>query len=102
MVQALRKFDIDIVVIPAPWAETFCYVAYEALLAGALIFTLDTSGNVARLADNHREVRVFPSGRTMVDAFVDGTAYDWAKEMFGDGVVNYSGEFLGTTSALEC
>jgi hypothetical protein len=102
MIDALRENDIDIVVIPAPWAETYCYVAYEALLAGALVLTLDTSGNVSRLAGQHREVRVFPTEHAMIDAFVNGTAYEWARDLFAEGVSTYSSEFLGTTAALEC
>ena len=101
MVSALRENDIDIVVIPALWAETFCYVAYEALLAGALVVTLDCSGNVARLSEKQREVKVYPSGKAMVTAFVDNSAYSWAKDLFGNGVETYSSEFTGTTALLE-
>jgi len=102
MVSALRDYDVDIVVIPALWAETFCYVAYEALLAGALVMTLDISGNVARLSQSQREVAIYSSGQAMVTAFVDASAYNWAKDRFANGVKTYYSEFTGTTAFLEC
>lgn len=47
MTAALRKAGVDVVVLWSIWPETYCYVLYECLQAGALVVTHADSGNVA-------------------------------------------------------
>jgi hypothetical protein len=55
MTRALRERSIDVVCVPPIWPETFCFIAYEALAAGAILVTLAGSGNVEDLARTHGE-----------------------------------------------
>ena len=49
MMRAVETLGIDVAMIWALWPETFCFTAYEAIAAGAVILTSPTSGNVAAL-----------------------------------------------------
>jgi glycosyltransferase involved in cell wall biosynthesis len=69
MVELLRVHEIDIVVIPAPWPETFSYVTFEALAAGCDILTLKDSGNVAATVLRTGRGRVFGSEDELVEFF---------------------------------
>jgi hypothetical protein len=71
---------IDLVVAPAEWPETFSFVAFEALAAGADILTLGCSGNVAALVEAERRGRVFASADELVAFFVSGKAIAYARE----------------------
>lgn len=47
MATALREAGVDVVVLWSIVPETYCYVLYECLQAGALVVTCSDSGNVA-------------------------------------------------------
>ena len=53
MVEKLRAERVDLVFVGSTWRETFNFVAYEALQAGAAIVTLECAGNVADLVEKH-------------------------------------------------
>ncbi len=74
MTQALAAHGIDIALVLSPWPETFCFVAYEAMAAGAAVIALTGSGNVADL------VRL--TGRGVVVA-----SFDEALALLRDGGV---------------
>lgn len=73
MVRALTKEQIDIVIIPAQWPETFCYVAFEALAAGCVVITLECSGNVSALATGQERVFIVKDASELIEAFRNGT-----------------------------
>lgn len=56
MTEELREKNIDLVFIGSTWRETFNFVTYEALAAGAAILSLETAGNPADI------VRIFQVG----------------------------------------
>jgi hypothetical protein len=47
MVRTLREHRIDFVLVLSPWPETFSFVTYEAIAAGADVVTFGDSGNAA-------------------------------------------------------
>ncbi len=53
MIKALAAAHVDIVVLWSLWPETFCYVAHEALAAGAFIITRKAAGNVWPAIEAH-------------------------------------------------
>ncbi len=53
MIKALAAAHIDVVVLWSLWPETFCYVAHEALAAGAFIVTREAAGNVWPAIEAH-------------------------------------------------
>ncbi|MBL8554819.1 MAG: hypothetical protein JNL41_11120 [Phenylobacterium sp.] len=53
MREALERLEIDVLVFWPLWRETFSFLAYEALAAGAAILTGPDSGNVAALVGEH-------------------------------------------------
>jgi hypothetical protein len=101
MINAIRDHEIDIVIVAAQWAETFCYVAYEALLGGALVFTTELSGNVAALASKMPHVVSFSTNQELIDAFSSGKACDIALTVFDAGLPAFDATYQGTTAALE-
>jgi len=62
----LNSHGIDILILPSLWEETYCLVAYEGLSAGAKIFCLEGSGNLAELASISKDVFVYSSAEEMV------------------------------------
>lgn len=46
MVEALKKYKIDIAYLGAIWPETFSYTYYEASEAGCFVITNELSGNI--------------------------------------------------------
>lgn len=51
MVDLLVENEIDIVVMPSIWPETFSFVTYEAIAAGCTVLALRDSGNVAAVVE---------------------------------------------------
>jgi glycosyltransferase involved in cell wall biosynthesis len=101
MVEAMRSVDLDLVIIPALWPETFCYVAHEAVAAGCVIATLESSGNVSALAHDLKQVLVYPDQQALVDACCDGSLYIAVREMLVLGVAAADLHYTGTTSTLK-
>jgi len=54
MSHLLSKHQIDIVFLPSIWRETFNFVAYEAVKAGAALIALDVSGNVSDFVSTYK------------------------------------------------
>lgn len=52
MINALRDNNIDIVVLPAIWPETYSYTLYEALATNCFILTIQSSGNIAYVVEH--------------------------------------------------
>jgi len=100
MTRRLREAEIDLVVIAAEWPETFSYVTFEALAAGADVVTLDRSGNVADVVRKLRRGRVFEHEDEIVDFFASGKAIAYARARAQFGA--YASELIhdGTTAAL--
>lgn len=53
MSEAIRHAEVDLIFLGSTWRETFNFVAYEAVQAGAAIIALKSSGNVVDLIDTH-------------------------------------------------
>lgn len=53
MAAAIKEAQVDLVFVGSIWRETFNFVAYEALQAGAAIIALEASGNVVDLIKAH-------------------------------------------------
>lgn len=101
MVEAIEEHSIHVVVIPAIWKETFCYVAYEAILGGSLVFTTSCSGNVAAISKEIPQVKVFESEFELVNSFSSGRAATEISSYFAKGVPVFKAKYTGTTAALE-
>ena len=77
--EALRRQHIDAAFLFSIWPETFSFAAHEALAAGALIITSAAAGNVACLARERGGI-VLADEAAAINAFIDGTIYECAKE----------------------
>lgn len=53
MVDAITETGIDVALLWPLWPETFCYVAHEAIAAGAFIVTHQGAGNLPALLRDH-------------------------------------------------
>jgi len=67
-IKNLIAHEIDIVLMLAPWPETFSFVCHEALAAGSDVFCLADSGNVAAMAERGFKVHVFANIQAVADA----------------------------------
>jgi len=100
MVELLKEHEIDIVVVPSIWPETFSYVAYEALAAGCDIATLAASGNVAALVNGTGRGRVFADEAGLIDFFESHAAVELARLRAAKPNPCGSLALCGTTAAL--
>ncbi|WGK81280.1 hypothetical protein PYE51_11655 [Vibrio aestuarianus] len=90
MIKSLRANHTDIVLILSTWQETFCLAAYEALIAGCEVWTLESSGNVSNLVSSEFKdaVKVFSDINEIAEKL---TLMDSKKEFTLAGVtLNYS------------
>ena len=99
-VKILTNADIDIVINPSPWPETFSYVAYESAASGALTYTLNSSGNVAAMVRDGIEGQVFENEEEMLEAFAGGLAISQVQACIREGKKRRNLVTCGTTTAL--
>ena len=78
MAEALRAAAIELVLVPSPWPETFCLVAYEALAAGADLAALADGGNVPDLVLHTGRGVVADDADALVAWFLSGGAARYA------------------------
>lgn len=71
MTAALRTAGVDIVLLWSIWPETYCYVLYECLQAGAMVVTPPDSGNVADEVRRSGVGIVLPGERELMDYLAD-------------------------------
>lgn len=72
MIKKIEDHEIDIVFIGSTWRETFNFVAYEAVQAGAAIITLDTAGNVCDFVSEHKIGCVVKTWEEAAELLQDG------------------------------
>jgi len=84
MRDALVQLDIDAVLVGSIWPETFSFVAYEALSAGALLLAREDAGNVAAVA---RETggRLFSSDNDLFETLRGGLLHEQLLRRRRDG-----------------
>ncbi len=99
-VSALTDEDIDIVINASVWPETFSYVAFESAAAGALTFTVQSSGNVAAMVREQRNGKVFKDANEMLSYLSDGSAILDVRSQFSSGRQRFDLDRCGTTAAL--
>ena len=61
MVNALRKHNIDVVLLWSIWPETYSYTYYEAFAADCFVLTSVYSGNIAGMVSENGNGKVFGS-----------------------------------------
>lgn len=98
--EALEAHAIDLVLMPAPWPETFSYVAHEAIASGADIVTLADSGNVAAAVLRSGRGVVLDDPSACIDFLVSGRAVEYVRLCYAQG--NQVGRLVqcGTTATL--
>ena len=95
-VDLLKKNQIDIVAMLAPWPETFSYVVHEAIAAGCQVICLKDSGNVARIVQSTGRGLVFDTERDVTD-FLKTSGLDWVLSS-RQRRVSYTIDNCGTTA----
>ena len=100
MRRALDEHGIDLVLVLSHWPETFSYVTYEAIAAGADILTFADSGNVAAEVLRTGRGIVLDDFYALLDLFVSGRVLRYVRLCYEQG--NSSGRLVntGTTAAL--
>jgi hypothetical protein len=71
MSAAIREAEVDVIFLGSTWRETFNFVAYEALQAGAAIIALNSSGNVVELINTYRVGAVVKSWQEAIELLSD-------------------------------
>jgi hypothetical protein len=98
MMRAIESRGIDVAFIWALWPETFCFTAYEAIAAGAVILTSPTSGNVAALTRETGLGVVLDDEEGLYALFDTGQVERFARR--NRDVSFYSLEYTGMTADL--
>jgi hypothetical protein len=99
-VAALAEHAIDLVLVLSPWPETFSYVTYEALAAGADVVTLAGSGNVADAVRGRQRGVVLRDGEALLRFFRDLHAVRYADARRQAGVCAGVLTPCGTTATV--
>jgi glycosyltransferase involved in cell wall biosynthesis len=100
MTDLLEAHAVDLVVMAAPWPETFSYVLYEALAAGCHVVTLASSGNVAEVVKKTGRGVVFDSEQEMSAFFQSQSAVSYVRARARHGIERGRLVQKGTTAAL--
>jgi glycosyltransferase involved in cell wall biosynthesis len=100
MSDLLAAHRIDLVVMAAPWPETFSYVLFEALAAGCDIITLPNSGNVATVVGKTGRGFVFADDAEIVDFFQTYSAISYVRARARYGIERGRLVHQGTTAAV--
>lgn len=95
---ALTERGIKVLLLLSPWPETFSFVLHEAIAAGAYIFCLADSGNVADVVQRERVGKVFRSVDDLVAFIGSGAAADFVREADAVRPI-YEIESTGTTAS---
>ena len=95
---ALENHKIDIVVVLSPWPETFSFVTFEAIAAGACIVCLDTSGNVADVVRQLKAGIVLSGLEDLIQFFASGGAKDMVAQR--DTETGYEIQNVGTSATI--
>lgn len=100
-VEALASASVDLVAVLSPWPETFCYVAHEAVAAGADVVALADSGNVAAMVLRTGRGVVLPDGEAVLDFFASGRAVEYVRLAHAQGQEAGTLVHEGTTATLD-
>lgn len=71
MVEALRKYNVDVVLLLSTWPETYSYTYYESYAAGCYVVALRVSGNIADMVEKNKNGHVFVDSETLIEYFQD-------------------------------
>lgn len=98
MIEALEAATIDLVLVLSRCPETFSFVTYEALAAGADVVTLKDSGNVSSLVLSSGRGVVVADPAALIEFFQSGRAIAYVRLCHSQG--SEAGDLLHTgTSA---
>lgn len=76
MVNALRRENIDLVLLWSVWPETYAYTYYESLAAECFIVTNRNSGNIAFQVQERKNGIVLADDAELLDFFRDRAAVE--------------------------
>jgi glycosyltransferase involved in cell wall biosynthesis len=100
MTELLTAHRIDLVVMAAPWPETFSYVLFEALAAGCDVITLPNSGNVAAVVKKSGRGFVFADEQEIAEFFQSCSAISYVRARARYGIERGQLVHKGTTAAV--
>lgn len=100
MTALLVEHAIDLVVMPAPWPETFSYALFEALAAGCDVVTLAHSGNIAAVVSGTGRGVVFDTEDDLVGFFRDHAAIAHVRARAIAGIRRGRLAHSGTTASI--
>lgn len=100
MTDTLIRLEVDLVVVPSIWPETFSYVTHEALAAGADIVCLAVSGHVAATTKRLGRGFVADDPAALIDFFVSLAAMRHVQARRASEIMLSDLVQCGTTAAV--
>lgn len=100
MADCLREHDIDLVLMLAPWPETFSFVTYEAIAGGADVIALSVSGNVAVVLRQCARGVVLKDEESLYRFFESGLALAYVGRQRVKKKRYFSLDYTGTTATF--
>lgn len=101
MVSSLAEQSIDLLLVVAPWPETFSYVAYEGFCSGADVITLADTGNVPDAVRRHQRGVVLAHADALFEFFLSGAAVSYARARAEEGRATGRLRLTGTTATVD-
>jgi hypothetical protein len=99
-IRLLEQNRIDFVLLLSPWPETFSFVAYEAIAAGAHLLCLSNSGNVADVVRRTERGVILDGLQEVIAFFQSGEACRYV-ESKTENATSYTIDCIGTTANME-
>ena len=99
-IDLLRQHGVDLVLVLSTWPETFSFVAYEALVAGAYLVCLPDSGNVAAAVRRTGRGRVLADEAALLAFFAGDGAHNLVGELDAQHLPELQIEDAGTTATI--
>jgi len=101
MIRPLTEHSIDIALVLSPWAETFSFVAHEAMAAGAAVVAMAGSGNIAALVRATGRSVVLESDDALLELFTGDGARALADTAWPDPTPVGGLVHCGTSATLD-
>ena len=87
--KTIKDLKLDFAFIWALWPETFCLVAFEAILASALVITHNKSGNVPYLINQYRRGIIYKDTKELFRDFESDRIFEHFIELNKSGIPFY-------------
>jgi glycosyltransferase involved in cell wall biosynthesis len=100
MIEAAREHRLDAVLVWPAWPETYSFVVFEAIAAGALVITNPRSGNVAAAVGDSTRGVILDDESKLGDFLADGSLQRLCLQRRSNGFELMTLAYSGCSAAI--